>query len=203
MLAETLEGPGAAALSRHLPNVAAAVAKLQLTPAQQQAIAGHWRVLTALLAPVNKEISDLQQQIQELCQQDSGAFNCSSTSSGPVGEDDATSAASDPVGKDAAAGSVADAACYEAAAAASSGAAVVCDPAAITQTKAACAPVAAAAAAPERNCGASSSGACGLSAAVEGPERAEFIETQMQLADRLQVRHMFDRMLVWRAVFGW
>lgn len=172
--ADTLEGPDTTALSRHLPNVAAAVANLQLTPAQQQAITEHWKVWTGLLAPVNEEISDLQQQIQESCQQDSDTFKNSSstsTSGGPIGEprnseNNVTSAAGP---------SAAPAGCAAAAAA---------GPAAAMQAEAPCAEAAAAV----TNGGTSSSGACSLAGTVEGPERAEVIEAQMQLADRLQVR---------------
>jgi len=148
MLAETLGAVNtdsvlaSEALTRHLPNVAAAVSRMQLTPAQQQAIAGHWKVWRVLLAPVDKEIAELQQQIQDLCRQDSGAINSSRSSD--VGMDGATSVA-----------------------------------AAVPRVEA----QAASAAAPN---GSSGSSACGLAASV--PERAAFIETQMQLADRLQVR---------------
>jgi len=147
MLAESLEAVDTEALTRHLPNVAAAVSKLHLTPAQQQAIAGLWKVWSALLVPVNKEIAELQQQIQELSCQDSGAVNSSSSSTSEAGGKGAMSAAA---------------------------AAAVEPEAAVEAPHAAATP------------NGSVSSSVRLAASVS--HRAAFIETQMQLADRLQVR---------------
>jgi hypothetical protein len=171
--ADTLEGPDTTALSRHLPNVAAAVANLQLTPAQQQAITEHWKVWTGLLAPVNEEISDLQQQIQESCQQDSDTFKNSSstsTSGGPIGE---------PRNSEIMSHLLLVLRLRQ----------LVARLLLLLVLQQQCRRrLLAEAAAAVTNGGTSSSGACSLAGTVEGPERAEVIEAQMQLADRLQVR---------------
>jgi hypothetical protein len=87
MHADALGGFGASALTSHNSNVAAVVTKLQLTPGQQQAIADHWKVWRDLLAPLDAETAQLQQQMQELCHQDACTFSSSTatTSAGTSG----------------------------------------------------------------------------------------------------------------------
>lgn len=81
LLADTLDGPDAAALTRHLPKLVAAINKLHLTPAQQHAIAAHAAVWRSLSAPVDAETTQLQQQMQQLCSQEGSAFSSSKSSS--------------------------------------------------------------------------------------------------------------------------
>jgi len=70
--ADTLAAPDPVALTSRMPNVKLAVRKIQLTAAQQHVLAEHWRVWRALLAPLDAEIAQLQEQMQQRCSQDSG-----------------------------------------------------------------------------------------------------------------------------------
>lgn len=54
-----MAAPDPVALTSRMPNVKLAMRKIQLTPAQQRALAEHWRVWRALQAPLDAEIAQL------------------------------------------------------------------------------------------------------------------------------------------------